>query len=221
MHKVKILIAGNHELVRQDVRAVLWSERNAQIVGETTTGARVVEQVKKLKPDIVILDPTLPGLHGVETTHRIHAVNPRAFVLILSVNNPDAKIRKTLETDAHGLVVKSDLASKLQAALTVVRGGRHELSEKHSTRSTKKSGSSDWPSSFALTSRELEVARLLSLGKSSKEIASELKVSARTVETHRANIMRKFNVHTVTELLHRAFTHRVMQTSSETDNRLE
>jgi DNA-binding NarL/FixJ family response regulator len=191
----------------------LHSERNAQVVGEAVTGLQAVEQTQKLKPDVVVMDLAMPELDGIEATRQIRAANPGTQVIVLTMHDSEIMVRRALNAGASGYVLKSELANKLKTALRVVHRGRRYLSRQMSERLTdrylQQTGTgNELP--LGLTSRELEVAQLLSVGKSSKEIGEVLNITVRTVETHRANIMRKLNVHSVTELLHRAFSDRVI-----------
>jgi DNA-binding NarL/FixJ family response regulator len=219
MKKVKILIADDHELIRRGVRTILESSRDAEIVGEATNGIQAVEQTEKLRPDVVIMDLVMPGLDGIEATRRIHAANAGTRVIILTMHDSEVLVRRVLIAGADGYVLKSDLANQLKTAVKSVCRGQRYLSGQISEGLVDGYLQQDMPERNAtpacLTSRELEVARLLSLGKSSKEIGAALRITVRTVETHRANIMRKWNVHSVTELLHYALAHGLVRSDSE------
>ena len=213
MSKIKVLIADDHELIRQGVRSILHSDPNAQVVGEAVTGAQAVEQTLRLKPDVVVMDLAMPELDGIEATRQIRAANPSTQIIVLTMHDSEIMVRRVLNAGASGYVLKSELANKLKTALRVVhRGSRYlsrQMSEQLMDRYLQQSGPGE-ELPFSLTSRELEVAQLLSVGKSSKEIGDVLHITVRTVETHRANIMRKLNVHSVTELLHRAFADKLI-----------
>jgi DNA-binding NarL/FixJ family response regulator len=213
MNKIKVLIADDHELIRQGVRSILHSVRGAQVVGEAVTGLQAVEQTQKLKPDVVVMDLAMPELDGIEATRQIRSANPSTQVIVLTMHDSEIMVRRMLNAGASGYVLKSELANKLKTALRVVhRGSRYlsrQMSERLMDRYLQQSGTGE-ELPFSLTSRELEVAQLLSVGKSSKEIGDVLNITVRTVETHRANIMRKLNVHSVTELLHRAFADKLI-----------
>jgi len=219
MNKVKILIADDHELIRRGMREVLRTERNVIVVGEAMTGLEVLEQVEKLQPDVVIMDLAMPELDGVEATRRIRAISPSTTVLIVSMHDSHAMIRQALDAGAQGYVLKTDLSFNLKAGLREVLSGRSYLSHNVTERLANEYLQQSEPrrdfSTLGLTDRELEIARLLSVGKSSKQIGAELGVSVRTVETHRANIMRKLNVHSVTELLHYALAHKLIAIQEE------
>ena len=214
MSKIKVLIADDHELIRQGVRSILHSDPNAQVVGEAVTGAQAVEQTLRLKPDVVVMDLAMPELDGIEATRQIRAANPSTQIIVLTMHDSEIMVRRVLNAGASGYVLKSELANKLKTALRVVHRGRRYLSRQMSERLMDRYLQQTGPveeSAFSLTGRELEIAQLLSLGKSSKEIGDVLNITVRTVETHRANIMRKLNVHSVTELLHRAFADKLIE----------
>ena len=214
MNRIRVLIADDHELIRQGVRSILHSERSAQIVGEAVTGRQVVELAEKLRPDVVIMDLVMPELDGIEATRQIRAADPSIRIIVLTMHNSEIMVRRVLSAGASAYVLKSELADKLKKALHAVsRGDRYlsgEMLERYTNRYLRPAPPDD-ESACCLTSRELEVAQLLSLGKSSKEIGEVLKITARTVDTHRANIMRKMNVHSVTELLYQAFTNKLIE----------
>jgi DNA-binding NarL/FixJ family response regulator len=220
MNRIKVLIADDHELIRQGVRSILHSERRAQIVGEAVTGRQAVELAEKLGPDVVIMDLVMPELDGIEAIRQIRAADPSIRIIVLTMHNSEILVRRVLSAGASAYVLKSELADKLKKALHAVsRGDRYlsdEMLERFTNRYLQQTAPEDESARF-LTGRELEVAQLLSLGKSSKEIAEILKITARTVDTHRANIMRKMNVHSVTELLYQAFTNKLIEVGSVED----
>lgn len=206
MSRLKVLIADDHEMIRRGIRAVLSSQAEIQIVGEASTGLQAVEQAERLRPDVVIMDLVMPAMDGVEAARRIRETNKNIRIIILTMHNSDVVIRNVLNAGADGYLLKSDLANNLKKAMDTVCRGRQYLSQEVeeglTNRSTVAHQSIDQKQTSTLTSRELEVIQLLSQGRSSKEIADALAISVRTVETHRANSMRKMGVHSVTELLH-------------------
>ena len=204
----KILIADDHELCRQGIRALIEAERAFQVVGEARNGIEAVELAKKLKPDIVTMDLIMPALNGVKATEQILAGNPNIRILVLTMLMDPSVIRALLREGAVGFICKEEAGKNLIEGLSTVLQGRQYLSKQIAlvlNASTNLAVGDQEISHLHLTVRELEVIRLLSLGKSSKQIAADLVLSCRTVETHRANIMRKLNFHSVTELLHYAF----------------
>ena len=215
MSKLRVLIADDHHLMRLGLRTVLELDPNIQVVGEACTGPQSVELAKKLKPDVVILDIVMPECDGIEATARIQR-ETNARVLVLSMHDSEAMVREALIAGANGYVLKTDTPVKLKAALKAVCAGRRYLSPELSKKLAEGRLQQQGPiggQTFqdCLTSRELEIAQLLAKGKSSKEIGEILAISVRTVETHRANIMRKLSVHSVTELVHYVLAHGLLE----------
>ena len=212
-NKIRVLIADDHDLVRKGLRAIMRTEETVLVVGEATTGPEVIRQTDTLNPDVIILDLLMPEMDAVEAIRHIRVHNPGTRVLILSTYDSEASIYKVMSAGADGYVLKSD-SNNLKAAFHAVCKGQRYLSREVSDILANQYlgmiAPPTEPPVFCLTSREREVARLLSLGKSSKEIADSLDIAVRTVETHRANIMRKLNVHSVTELLNSAHSKKLI-----------
>ena len=217
MSELGILIADDHELVRRGIRAVLKRERRWRIVGEAVDGLQAVETAKRLKPDVVILDISMPKVDGLEATRRIREAAPGTEVLILTMHESDQMVRRVLEAGARGYVLKSDLARQLVAAVKAVSRRKRFLTPKVSeillegfltAEAENREGKNG---ESRLTRRELEILRLLAASKSNKEVAAALDITVRTVETHRANIMRKFDLHSATELVRYAIRHRIIE----------
>lgn len=219
MGKLKVLVAAADELVRQDARAILRSEPKIRVVGEAATGAQTIQQTKRLKPNLVIMDLTMPQLDGVEIIRKIQAADPETRVIILGTSDSEALARRIINDGAHGYLLKADLGKKLRSAVKAVSPGIRYFSRQAplaiAEPYVRKITRSKSIPPVRLTQREYEVAQLLSVGKSSKEISAVLKITVRTVETHRANMMRKLNVHSVTELLHRAFKAKLIDPNDE------
>jgi DNA-binding NarL/FixJ family response regulator len=219
MKKVSVLVADDHELIRQGIRAVLHTEPNITVVGEAATGKQAVEQTVKFRPDVVIMDLAMPELDGLEATRRIRAARPGTRVIALTMHESEVMVRNVLNAGASGYVLKSELSNKLKTAVRMVSKGDRYLSQQVSegllNGYLRQAAPEKDISAVCLTDRERDVARLLSFGKSSKEIGEVLSITVRTVETHRANIMRKLNVHSVTELLHYVHTNGLGEVSRE------
>jgi len=217
MKTVRILIVDDHDLMRRGIKALLQSHAGWDVVGEAHTGREAVTKAEELKPDVVILDISMPDLNGIEAARRIRKSSPNTEVLILSVHYSDQLIRDILEAGVRGYIVKSDSDRDLAIAVETLanhkpfftpRATEVILGNFNGTRP-----SNDLPESVRdrLTSREREIVQLLAEGKSSKEVASSLGISVKTAETHRANIMRKLQLHTVTDLVRYAVRNQIIE----------
>jgi len=217
MKTVRILIVDDHDLMRRGIKALLQSHAGWEVVGEAHTGREAVTKAEELKPDVAILDISMPDLNGIEAARRIRKSAPNTEVLILSVHYSDQLIRDILEAGVRGYIVKSDSDRDLVIAVETLanhkpfftpRATEVILSNFNGVRS-----SNDLPESVRdrLTSREREIVQLLAEGKSSKEVASSLGISVKTAETHRANIMRKLQLHTVTDLVRYAVRNQIIE----------
>jgi DNA-binding NarL/FixJ family response regulator len=214
----RVLLADDHELVRRGVRGLLNTKRKWRIVGEAADGLDAVEKTKKLKPEIVILDIDMPNLNGLEATRRIREAVPSAKVIILTLHESGEMVRRALEAGARGLVLKSDLAEGLMTALNEIERTGLFLTPKASEivmreflqaeNDAREIGRPD----MKPTARELEIIRLLSEGRANKEIAATLGITVRTVETHRANVMKKLGLHSLAELIHYSLRNRIHTT---------
>ena len=214
--KKRLLIADDHELVRHGIRSVLRAERGWAVVGEAEDGQEAVRKALTLRPDLIILDITMPLLDGLEVTRQIRDGLPDAKVLILTMHESSQMIRRVLEAGARGYVLKSELAAQLVKAAKAVLHGELALSPKVSNlvlssflRAPENPKQVDGQE-VRPTAREVEILRLLARGKSNKEISVELGITVRTVETHRAKIMSKLGVHSVVELVHYATQHGIV-----------
>jgi DNA-binding NarL/FixJ family response regulator len=219
MKALRILIADDHDLMRRGVRTLLESHAGWQICAEASTGREAVSKAEELKPDVVILDVSMPDLNGLEAARRIRSASPNTEILILSVHYSDQLIRELLEAGVRGYIIKSDSDRDLIIAVETLANHKPFFTPRATevilgnlqvgppTRSTQ------LPTTLRerLTSREREIVQLLAEGKSSKEVASSLCISVKTAETHRANIMRKLQLHTVTELVRYAVRNQIIE----------
>jgi DNA-binding NarL/FixJ family response regulator len=178
---VSVLIADDHEVVRRGLRALIDEQPGWQVVAEAIDGREAVAKAEEFKPDVAILDITMPSLNGLEATRQIAKLSPRTKVLILSIHESDQLIHGLLDAGARGYILKAD-------------AGRDFSEEGFSQ----------------ITGREREVVQLLAQGKSSKEIAKGLGIAFKTVETHRANLMRKLNCHSVAEIVRYAVRNHIV-----------
>jgi len=212
--KIRTVIADDHEIVRAGLKNLLQNE-DCEIVAEYSTGREAVEGTKELKPDVVILDISMPDLNGVEATQQISKQSPDTKIVVLTMHDSEELARKVLEAGARGYVLKSDAVRDLANAVKSVVKGKPFFSGKISEMllrgyldGSKKTESEVIP---ALTPREREVVQLLAEGKSSKEVASVLGTSPATVETQRAKIMQKLDLHSVTDLVRYAIRNHIIE----------
>jgi len=217
MKTLRILIADDHDLMRRGVKALLQSHAGWEVCGEAHTGREAVAKAEELKPDIVVLDISMPDLNGVDAAKRIRKGSPDTEVLILSVHYSDQLIRDILEAGVRGYIVKSDSDRDLIIAVETLANHKPfftpRATEVMLTNFNEGKNRTEPPETMRdrLTSREREIVQLLAEGKSSKEVASSLNISVKTAETHRANIMRKLQLHTVSELVRYAVRNQIIE----------
>ena len=217
MKTLRILVADDHDLMRRGIKALLQSHAGWEVCGEAHTGREAVTKAEELKPDIVILDISMPDLNGVDAAKRIRKSSPDTEVLILSVHYSDQLIRDILEAGVRGYIVKSDSDRDLIIAVETLANHKPfftpRATEVMLTNFNEGKTRAEPPETMRdrLTSREREIVQLLAEGKSSKEVASSLNISVKTAETHRANIMRKLQLHTVSELVRYAVRNQIIE----------
>lgn len=214
---LRIVVADDHELVRRGIRDLLQAQRDWKVVGEAMGGRDAIEIVRKLKPDVAIVDITMPDMDGLEATRRIRDVARETQILILTMHESDQMVRRVLEIGARGYVLKSDMAAHLVQAVKDLANGKISLTPKVSAMVLEgflkgrdsKEPENDHPKP---TPREIEIIRRLAEGKTNKEIAAELGITLRTVETHRGRIMMKMGLHSLPELIHYAIRDKIITT---------
>jgi DNA-binding NarL/FixJ family response regulator len=217
MRTLRILIADDHDLMRRGLKALVESHPGWVVCDEAYTGREAIVESEQTKPDIVILDISMPELNGLEAARSIRKASPNTEILILSVHFSDQLIREIIEAGVRGYLMKSDPDRDLINALEKLANHRPFFTSKASEVmlsrfSRAESGSSMMASvGERLTAREREVVQLLSEGRSSKEVASFLGISVKTAETHRANIMRKLEIHSVSELVRYAVRNQIIE----------
>jgi len=196
----RILLVDDHPVVRRGIRAVLESQPGLEICGEAADGSEALEYVKKYKPDLVLMDLTMPGLNGLEATTAVRQESPETGVLVLSMHFSEELAREVLRCGALGYVLKSDADQELLVAVDHMRRGQPFFTSRLAfamTQSFVDGASTGVEANGApaspLTDRELQIVQLLAEGKSNKEVAAALGVSTRTVESHRNHIMHKMN----------------------------
>ncbi len=202
---INIMLADDHHVVRQGLRALLAREQNFNLVGEAGDGIEAVRLAGKLKPDVLITDVLMPGLNGLEVARQITKSLPQTKVIILSMHTDDAYVLEALKNGASGYVLKDSQASDLVQAVREVTAGRRYLSPPLSERAlelyAQRVESVPNDPYELLTTREREVLHLVAEGRTSAEIANQLFISPRTAEGHRANIMRKLGLQNHAELV--------------------
>ncbi len=214
MSKIRVVIADDHEIVRQGLRALLEND-GCEVVGEYSSGRELVEGVKSTRPDVAVIDISMPELNGVDATQQISRQQPETRIIILTMHDSEELARRVLEAGARGYVLKSDAARDLANAVRSVMKGQPFFSGKISEMILRGFlNSPNQPQESAiptLTPREREVVQLLAEGKSSKEVASVLGTSPATVETQRAKIMQKLDLHSVTDLVRYAIRNHIIE----------
>jgi len=200
----RILVADDHEVVRKGLIAILKQTPEWQVCGEACNGREAIEQTKKLMPDVVVMDISMPGLNGLEATDQIVKANPAARVLVLTLHDSDDLIREVLSAGARGFLLKSDSGCELVAAVEAMLSDKTYFTSKVAALVLEgylKGGTAFAVNRNPLTPREREVVQLLAEGSSTKEVAVALGLAVKTAETHRSNIMRKLHLHSVSDLV--------------------
>ncbi len=214
MSKIRIVIADDHEIVRQGLKAILEGD-GCEVVGEYSSGREAVEGARATRPDVAVMDISMPDLNGAEATQQLAKQQPDTKVIVLTMHDSEELARRVLEAGARGYVLKSDAARDLANAVRTVMKGQPFFSGKISEmllRGYLNNPSQPQESAIpSLTSREREVVQLLAEGKSSKEVASILGTSPATVETQRAKIMQKLDLHSVTDLVRYAIRNHIIE----------
>jgi DNA-binding NarL/FixJ family response regulator len=212
-----IVLADDHPLVRRGLRELLEQQPSWKVVGEASTGREAVEKVKRLKPGVAILDIGMPEMNGLEATSEILKVAPKTEVLILSLHESERLVHQVLEAGASGYVLKSDTEDTLVEAVEAVRRHRAYFTSEVASmvleayRSSRRGTAPRKYTPSTLTPRERQIVQLLAEAKTNKEVASALNISLHTVTTHRANIMRKLQVHSVSELVRYAIRNEIVE----------
>jgi DNA-binding NarL/FixJ family response regulator len=203
---IRILLADDHEVVRDGVRALLEKQADMAVVGEAADGRQAAQLAGDLAPDVIVMDVGMPNLNGIDATRRILAAHPQIAVVILSMHQDESYVLRSLKAGAKGYLLKESLRSDILEAIRAVSQGRSFLTRKISRmmqedyiQEMEQRGLED--SYELLTDREREVLQLAAEGKPNKEIAGALNISLTTVETHRTHILQKLGLHSVPELI--------------------
>jgi DNA-binding NarL/FixJ family response regulator len=194
--KITVLLVDDHTLVRRGFRRLLEDEADMEVVGEAGDGEESIQLARELHPQVVVMDCALPGMNGLEATRRIIHDSPNTSVLMLSMHSENTWVRQAIDAGAKGYVLKNALDLELGAAIRKVAAGETVFDPKVEQRTALKG-----ERNAALTPRELEVLQMIVDGKSNKEIATALDLSANTIAVHRANIMNTLGIHKTAELV--------------------
>ncbi len=194
--KITVLLVDDHSLVRRGFRRMLEDDADMEVVGEASDGEEAVRLAKELRPNVVVMDCALPGMNGLQATREILEDFPDASVLMLSMHTESTWVRQAIEAGAKGYVLKNALDLELGAAIRKVAAGETVFDPQIEQRSALKG-----ERNAGLTQREVEVLQMIVDGKSNKEIATVLELSANTVAVHRANIMNTLGIHKTAELV--------------------
>ena len=215
---LRILLVDDHEVVRRGLSVLLRAKPDWEVCGEASNGREAVEKALKLNPDVVILDVGMPHLNGFEATRQIVKARPEARILILTLHDSESLVQEVLSAGARGFLLKSDAARDLVTAVEALQNNKRYFTPKVASmvledylRKQNADGTEEAPTRAKLTPREREIVQLLAEGKSSREVADALGLSVKTAETHRANIMRKLNLHSVSDLVMYAVRNNIVQ----------
>jgi DNA-binding NarL/FixJ family response regulator len=214
---LRIIVADDHDIIRRGLKQLLTAHAGWEVAGEAKTGREAVSLAEQLKPDIVVMDLSMPDLNGLEAARRIRKVLPRTEILILTLHFSDQLVRDIVEAGVRAYIMKSDADKDLVSAVEALANHRSFFTSRAADMlldGFRRPNAAPDPQSLIrsrLTSREREIVQLLAEGKSSKEVAVALGISVKTAETHRANIMRKLELHSVSELVRYAVRNQIIE----------
>jgi DNA-binding NarL/FixJ family response regulator len=214
--KLRILLADDHDVFRRGVRSLVEARAGWEVCGEAANGHEAVEKAARLRPNVVIMDISMPELNGLEATRQIRKAAPAAQVLVLTVHESEELLVEVLRAGAHGCMLKSDAGLELVEAIEALTQGKPFFTSKVAGILLSRQMGHAWSSEtvdFAgshLSAREREVIQLLAEGNSNKEVAALLNLSVKTVQTHRANIIRKLNLHSLGQLIRYAIRNNII-----------
>lgn len=223
MNKIAVLLAEDHLIVREGLRALLNSEKDIEVVGEVDNGRQAVELALQLSPTVVVMDIAMPLMNGLEATRQILRDTPTTKVLVLSAHSDDAYVEHVMELGASGYLVKQTAAHCLPEAIRMVAKGKTFFSpviarriQAQKNKALVRGGAGAKREPVHLTSREVEVLQLIAEGKANKQTADELHISIKTVEKHRQSLMEKLNIHDTAGLTRYAIAAGVIESSVQT-----
>jgi DNA-binding NarL/FixJ family response regulator len=205
MPGLRVMVADDHEVVRQGIRSVVQSQPGWEVCAEVSNGQQAVDTAADLKPDLVILDIAMPELNGLQAAKQILGSRPETKILVLTMHDSENVIREVVEAGALGYVLKSDAGRDLVTAIGALQRNKTFFSPRVADlvleTAAKNKNRSEMAAKDVLTAREREVVQLLAEGRNTREVADVLNLSVKTAETHRSNVMRKLDLHSVSELV--------------------
>jgi DNA-binding NarL/FixJ family response regulator len=211
--RIRVLLADDHTIVRQGLVGILKASTDIDVVGEAGDGAEAVDKAMKLKPDVVVLDVSMPHLNGLEAARRIRESLPGTRVLVLTMHDDEEYVLKMVRAGASGYLLKDSAASELLAGIRALKAGKSYFGP-HATHALAEAYQSDRPlpeDPFErLTDREREIFQLVVEGKTNAQIADMLFISPKTVDNHRTRMMEKLGVHGTAELVRFAAKHKLL-----------
>jgi DNA-binding NarL/FixJ family response regulator len=218
MGTLRVLVADDHEVVRKGLRSIVEEQPGWEVAGEASDGREAVDKARALRPDVAVVDVSMPGLNGLEATRQMLRHDAGTKVLILTMHESDPLIRQVLDAGARGYLLKSDASRDLVTAVETIRRNKTYFTARvaqivldgYLDKKPSSAPTTDAPAS-RLTPRQREIVQLLAEGKSSKEVAVALGLSVKTAETHRANIMRRLECHSVSELVRYAIRNKIIE----------
>jgi DNA-binding NarL/FixJ family response regulator len=216
MSSIRVLIADDHAIVRDGVRALLALSDDMTVVGEAADGLEAIELARRLSPDVILMDIAMPGLGGLEATLEIRKDNPQAKILVMSQYEDREYVRRFLKAGVSGYVLKKSAGSELASAIRAVYRGGLVLDPEVAREAMREQVGSATAGNSAdpydsLTDREKQVLKLVAEGHSNKEVAELLDISVKTAMSHREHIMQKLDLHSRTELIRFAIHHGVIR----------
>jgi DNA-binding NarL/FixJ family response regulator len=214
---LRILVAGDHEIVRRGLRALLEAHSEWQVCAEALTGREAIDKAAQSKPDVVVMDISMPEMNGLDAARAILKAAPRTEVLILTMHESEQVVREVLEAGARGYMLKADAGRSLVAAVESLSQHRPFFTSKVSRmvlsgylRGRGRAPDEDVSDRSRLTRRQRQIVQLLAEGKSNKEIGTSLGISVKTAEAHRSNIMRKLDFHSISDLVRYAIRNKIV-----------
>ncbi len=213
MSAIRVLLADDHEMVRRGLRSVIESQPGWVVCAEATNGREAVTQAQAQNPNVVVMDVSMPELNGLEATRQIRKLLPRTEVIVLSMHESEQLVREVIAAGAKGYVLKTDAGTMLVQAIAHVNQHQPFFTSKVAELLLQDflNPAAPLDTGDVLTPREREIVQLIAEGKSSKEIGALLTISVKTADTHRANIMRKLGMHSVSELVRYAIRNKIVE----------